>query len=54
MGGCEGDCPGDLQEEPRLHDEGVGARPREGPQVEAINSEVDFLGWVREYSKYRV
>ena len=40
LGGREGDGPGDLQEEPGLHDEGVRAGPREGPQVEGVNNKV--------------
>ena len=46
MGGGEGDCPGDLQEEPWLHDEGVRAGPREGPQVEGMNTVRYSANWI--------
>ena len=46
LGGGEGDCLGDLQEEPWLHDEGVRAGPREGPQVEGMNTVRYSANWI--------
>ena len=46
MGGGERDCLGDLQEEPWLHDEGVRAGPREGPQVEGMNTAGYSANWI--------